>query len=553
MKFFEVWGHFLMIVLSLWSCSEPSIVNLPSIDTKDSIKSTYNESPIGLREGEGIMFNISADGLVLYPDWGGDIEKKSKEDIESSILKYLIFYSNTQITTILINFNFQRSCYPSKIMEPYWLVENPEKDITDWPKLHWQIHKKGIDLCGLYINTCKEVGISPWLSIRMNDHHYFSDTSKINHLWRDHPEYRLSNGGLFNYGKKDVRNYFKAIIEEALQRYDVDGIELDWMRTFTVFKKGEEAKGLSDLNIFMQEIRNIVNRIASIKGHPIKIAVRVPSSPEISLSFGLDAINWANREYVDAIIPTNWYHPTNLDIPIEKWRKNIQNTKCKVIAGADGAYCIADNPYLKRMGNSIESMRGFAVSAYSRGADAIYLFNNGGEYFGKRVINKDGSTYVISDRADVFHEIGRYSTSTNKPRTHIYTYTYPSLKPITNDGYLLDNGESKSFLIHTGLKPTKGNFIVRIGIDKLPGFETTNLDVQVNSKTGIQIEDMYRNTSLPYINTKPYDFVFNVSETSARVMQFNIELDNINDGYNTISVTNRGGKPQKIIWLEVYI
>lgn len=555
MKTFRIWSFLLIAIFSLWSCNEERIIDLSKGELLDSTQLMEDRVPLSLKlsEGKGIMFNISADGLVVYPNWGGDIEMRTKEEIEAAVTRYLSSYANSQITSILINPNFQRSCYPSKIMEPYWAVKNPEKDLGDWPRLHWQIHKKGVDLCGLYINTCKEVGISPWLSIRMNDHHYFNDTSKINHYWIDNPDYRLSNGGLFDYGKKEVRNYFKAFIEEGLRRYDVDGVELDWMRHYTVFKKGEEAKGLRDLNIFMQEIRDMVNKIALIKGHPIKIAVRVPSSPEISLSFGLDAITWANQKTIDILIPTNWYHPTNLDIPIEKWKKNIKSTECMVVAGADAVYCISDNPYLKRMTNSIESMRGFAALAYSRGADAIYLYNNGYEQFRKRIINKDGSSYMVSDKREVFQEIGRYSTLANKARTHIYTFTQPDLKPIINDGYTLKGGDSKNFLIHTGLKPVQGGYLVRVGIDNFQGFETGMFDVRVNSKNSVQIEDMYRNTSLPYNNTKAYDFVYNVSETSARVMQFNIELENINDGYNTISVTNKGEKTQKIVWLEVYV
>ena len=502
---------------------------------------------------QSIFLNLAADAIVGYTQLG-DIDKISKEQAISALNNHIDIYANTQVSCLLFNINYQRSCFDSKVMESYWNLTNPDSAITGWPKMHWKIYKKGIDVYDVCITRSRLKGISPWISFRMNDHHYFEDSTKINKLWLDHPEYRNHPKGLFNYANKEVRDFYKAFITEVLEKYDIDGIELDWMRTHTIFKQGEEAQGIELINQFMREIRSVTKQKSIERGHPIKIAARVPSTPGIGKSFGLDGVAWVKEGLVDVLIPTNWYVPTNFDIPVELWKSEIGKGIDYILApGADFAYTIATDKYLKMMKSNIETMRGFTVSAYDRGADAVYFFNNFDPSYDRKIINQDGTFQIVNDKLMILNETGKNATSLGKPRSHVYTYNNPDIKPSPTNGPVLLKDIENEFDIYTGPKPGKGNFIIRIGLESLKGFENARLDVKINGKNCQQIEDMQRDPAYKYDNTKIWEIVKNVSETSARMMQFKVELSSVKNGYNRIVVVNSQKEEQSMTWLEVYI
>jgi len=376
----------------------------------------------------------------------------------------------------------------------------------------------------------------------------------INKFWLNNTQFRRHPNGLFDYAHKEVRDYFKAYIKEVLNKYDVDGIELDWMRTYTIFKNTNDPKGALLINNYMKEIRELVNTKALERGHPIKIAARVPPKPIMGISVGLDAVSWVKNGSVDIIIPTNWFQPTNFDIPIELWKKEIGLGKSyQIIPGADAAFMIASNINLKGMQNTVESMRGFSISAYSRGADAVYLFNNFLPTYKRKLISKEGKVTIRDDKPLILSETGRFSSAINKPRTHVLTFPDPDIAGKPTGSISLPNKIEKYFSIHSGPKPTNGNYIIRIGLDASNSIKEANLEVKLNNIPCVQIEDVVKDPSYQYDNKKSWDIVTDVSETSARVLQFKVDLKNIKNGYNLITIINTQNEVQKMTWLEIYI
>jgi len=532
------------------------------------------EKQLELQEKEqGLILNIAADAIVNYSDWDGEInkrgkafvstgynpdpeilrEKVSKEQATTALCNYVDIYANTQVSALFFNINYQRSCFDSKVMESYWNVKDPEITTKSWARLHWILNQKGLDPYEILITHSRLRNISPWISIRMNDHHYFNDSTMINKLWWDHPEYRISPKGLFNYAEKEVRDYYKAFIQEVLERYDIDGIELDWMRTHSIFKKGEELQGAELINNFMKEIRDLTKQKSLERGHTIKIAARVPPASDIGKSFGLDGVAWVKNGFVDILIPTNWAS-TNFDIPVELWKNEIGTGYEYILApGADVGIKSFKDEYQKMMHSNVDLLRGFSASAYHRGADAIYLFNNFNPVYNRKIVSPDGTINITDDKQPILKEAGKLSTSLNKPRSHVLTYNHPDNKPVSTDTPKLIQDIKNEFNIHSGTKPDKGNYTIRIGLDSLNGFENAHLEVKVNDRLCMQIDDMPRDPAYIYNKTKKYDLVTNVSETGARVMQFRADLNAVKNGYNHISIINTQKEEQLISWLEVYI
>jgi hypothetical protein len=210
-------------------------------------------SPTARLDKGGIYLNLSADAVLIEPVLAKQTQGVSREEalrlssraeIVDALNRYVDAYKGSQVKALFLNINYQRACFDSKVMESYWNLPDPEKEITEWPRMFWETKKKNIDPFAVCIARCRTDQIAPWISVRMNDHHYFDKPSRINRLWLDHPELRTRPPhGLFNYSKPEVRKYYKAFIQEVLDTYDVDGIELDWMRTQTLFPDHEVAAG----------------------------------------------------------------------------------------------------------------------------------------------------------------------------------------------------------------------------------------------------------------------------------------------------------------------
>lgn len=535
------------VIMSFFSCQEEEPVELP-VEIPIAIDSISSKNV-------GIIVNISADGMIYAPVWGKSIDLLTKSEIIQKLNDFVDSYSKTQVSCLFFNVNYQRSCFPNTVMETYWDINNPELNINSWPKLHWQLFKKGIDPYEVSINRTRNQGISPWISIRMNDHHYFDDTSKINHLWVNNPDVRLNEAGLFDYAQVEVRDYYKAYIKEVLDRYDVDGIELDWMRTYYLFKSGNEAFGAALLNDYMVEIRKIVEAKSLERKHKIKIAVRVPPTSSICKLKGMDVVAWVKQNSVDIVIPSNWYQPSNFDIPIEVWRKEIgvSSSVCLLIPSVDNTYMIANSVYVKRMKSTLEVLRGFAASTFSRGADGICLFNNWDTVYKRKVIDGTGNVIWRDDKPLILNGIGSYNTALDGDRSHVLTYNDIDGQKKPLSAIPIGRNETKNIRIHTGMIPHQGTYNIRIGLDFSSSIASSNLTVLVNGSECKQIMDLMNDPSYIYDNKKQVEFVSNVAETSYKVLQFNVNLTSVKNGYNLISIKNNSNNSESITWFEVYI
>ena len=140
-------------------------------------------------------------------------------------------YPGTQVKRMFLNVNAQTTTYKSNVWSSAWDDDDIEvlKKEDRWPYKAKLLHEKGIDPYQIWIKGFREKGISPWVSMRMNDVHYNSDISHWIHskFWREHPEYWRVQGEpqkgyydrAFDYEHNEVRDYHMALIKELLERY----------------------------------------------------------------------------------------------------------------------------------------------------------------------------------------------------------------------------------------------------------------------------------------------------------------------------------------------
>ena len=268
----------------------------------------------------------------------------------------------------------QTTLCDSKIVSPMWWSKDVAGGkMTESARCYYMMHTNGIDVINVEIDAVRKHGVSPWLSIRMNDNHHSNDPSPWLHsrFWIEHPEYR-KQGGL-DYSIQAVQDYNLAFIAEMLERYDVDGIECDWMR----WPIPHPAKVLTN---FMRRVRTVVDSASKERGHPVFLGVRVASRPGRAVANGTDAVEWACEGLVDWIVPANFFASVDFELPVAEWKKRCEKAGGSplIVPCADSGVVVR-NPTTGQLAPrrmlSLAEYCGWARRMWEGGADGVYFFN----------------------------------------------------------------------------------------------------------------------------------------------------------------------------------
>lgn len=483
-------------------------------------------------------------GLVLNEDSSHFYAARSAEQMTLDGLHALVDqYADTQVSHLFLNPNSMRTSYRSAVWDSIFdqsagRAARAESHGEKWIDNARLLDQRGLDPYGVWIARCREKQISPWISMRMNDVHNADDVDCPYHsrFWRQHPEYwRVpgSNGvwpdRSLDYAVPEVREYSMKLVRELLERYDADGLELDWMRFGYHFKPGHEAAGGEILRQFMRDVRALTQQFASQRGHPIKLAARVPTDPWIARGLGLDGVAWARDGLVDWLIPSPFWATADFDVPIELWRDLLCDANERVELCACLELGLAAYPGAKRCLNDAASARGFAASALHRGADRVYLFN---------YMDQDTTVERPEDYRAILTQAGQPQTLGGKARRHIVTYadTMPpgvatrQLLPAT-----LEPIYPKQFRLHIGPAPKKAaNAMLVVGLAE----ETCGtVTARINS---IECERASDASGRPLPG-------------AARTLRFIALPSALHDGYNLAELFLTEGPAGTVVWLELQI
>ena len=341
---------------------------------------------------------------------------------ERGLSDYVDYICRGKVTHVFFCVNGQRTSYDSKTWEPIWagLDDQARPDTAtraDGTHDRWAVNCKalfdaGIDPYAVWIRRCRERGVSPWLSMRMNDSHgmnipnYFRGTTFCRtrrDLWIS-PDGKTRYDCCLDFAKKDVRDYTMAHFRELAERYEADGIEMDWMRMGRNFRLGHEKEDGHYLTEFMAEARKVLDEIGSRRGRRIALGVRTCRDPDLALEkMGMAVAEWVKAGLVDLVVPSSFW-AADPDIAVDKW--------IKMVSAADPSVrvlpCIDFITLRKGRETAMtpEMYRFVADKFYLAGAKGVYLFNL--PYLGKHAtdwyINK--AKIVDYDVADVIFREG---------------------------------------------------------------------------------------------------------------------------------------------------
>lgn len=270
----------------------------------------------------------------------------------------------------------QRTSYDSKAWEPIWAcLTEPGGADSRWGRNAKLLHDRGIDIYQVWIRRCRERGISPWLSPRMNDAHNANMEWPIRNttFWRTRKDLR-NPGGTLNFEHQEVQDYTFALVKEQLDRYDIDGYELDFMRFDQYFPVNDATNYTHHLDRFVKRVHDYMTVKSAERGHKILLGVRVPTTPRAALSRGEDVGLWARSGWVDWVCASSPWRTPDYNTPVGEWRKWFGAAAGRItfLMGADHGVTAFK---WERTDMTPGFYAGFADVAWGSGADGVYLFN----------------------------------------------------------------------------------------------------------------------------------------------------------------------------------
>jgi hypothetical protein len=283
-----------------------------------------------------------------------------------------------------------------------WYEQTYGVSVRDNPYARYML--EGGDMVGAFVARCRAAGVAPFVSLRMNDSHgkEFVDTPGggdipeipgyslhcVNRFYKEHPEFRIDpdpakvgkehwNTRVLNWANPEVVNWMFGFIAEICEEYDIDGLELDFMRHCIFFRAEETtfAQRAAVMTGFIRRVRTLLDRTAKPGGHRW-LGARIPAYAVSLDPLGLDlrAMTEAGLE----ILNLSPYYLTAQQVDIAEIRRRAPNAAIHVelthsVAGVGrvpGAY---DNTLFLR--TTDEQFYTAAHLAYSRGADGVSAFN----------------------------------------------------------------------------------------------------------------------------------------------------------------------------------
>ena len=248
----------------------------------------------------------------------------------------------------------------------------------------------GGELMQIYIDGCRRHGIAAIASMRMNDAH----TSDEAREWQVRSRHKKSRPDLligsptptraggadrwnfcwqWDYEQEEVRGRFLGLVDETLERYDFDGVELDWMRGPPYFRPGRLLDNLDTLTGFMREAHSIVRGHGESKGKPISLLARVPPCLAEARAIGIDAPAWIREPVADLfVLSSSSYCPARFDIA--EAVACAGESGVPVYVGFDGATHLT-SPHEGYDRGVPAVLRGAALNGYEQGASGVYIFN----------------------------------------------------------------------------------------------------------------------------------------------------------------------------------
>lgn len=288
--------------------------------------------------------------------------------------------------------------YDSKVVEIAGDTSPPS--VEPWHYTHyWQwvtcvrrAIAKGLDPPRVLAEGAHRRGMKFLASLRLNDvHGLLPHEGLYGSFRRMHPEWIIGVKSM-DFGQSQVRNHILSVVRELVEGYDIDGIDIDFMRAPLYFRDDQVITNTPLMTELVREVRSILDAASANRGRRLLLSARVPMrigegkiinnkidgqdrghDATECLGIGLDVPQWIRDGMIDLVCPMDFYFLkwSQMMNQMDAWRCLTEGTVCGLYPTLHGPFQEGyDIPYL-----CSASYRGAAHSFYQRGADGIAIYN----------------------------------------------------------------------------------------------------------------------------------------------------------------------------------
>ncbi len=505
-----------IICLSLAVLMIFSIMSVTACDNKGEEKmKTY-----------GTVVNCDSDFLWYIYEGNGKTTKNARQQM----IDYVDSYANHGISDMVYCIFCQSSVTPTEKWTWFgekvnWTKEggfpvdydNVETDYSSQRLAPYYEYytNSDIDPVEVILEETKAQNMNAWLSFRMNDCHSSNEQTSFlrgrEFYTLDGEETKVSGNRnayfdeCFNYESEIVRNKMLAYLTEQINRYDMDGIELDFTREMTCFNywTADDDYYCLIMDDFIKAVKKIIDARAKELKHDVKLSVRLFRDIEQCKVFGFDAKNWVDNGYVDVLCPAPRWGTSDSDMPIASWVEMCKDKGVEVWAGQELILSVDKVPSEEFEGEdnafqTAESAKALASSYYSAGADKAYLFNyfNTLDMFAYQSLSREipiweGVSSPEKANEGVRANVVTYQELDTVPKGYEKNQYNPLPLEIENDtkfniqlGEILDTDEITIYFVFNGVTKDNNPTVKLDGVeftldlnDKNPSFDSVNKGV----------------------------------------------------------------------------
>ncbi len=256
--------------------------------------------------------------------------------------------------------------YDSRILP---LVQHPglrkwRDQGVDWVgELVRATHERGLE-CFWSHRVCPVDFPQPWLPGCPHD-----DPRRENPLKRAHPDWVNPcwwPQGLWNLASGECRRHKADVLDELVELYAFDGVQLDFARHTPCLPPGREWEERGHATSFVREVRGRFRARERVRGRPLLLAARVPENLAGCRLEGFEVERWVREELVDILLLGG----RTSTVDLAGFRELTAGTGIKLCPSFDGHHT-DDGYYFPPAAH----YRGVFGNWWRQGADSIAIFN----------------------------------------------------------------------------------------------------------------------------------------------------------------------------------
>ena len=426
---------------------------------------------------------------------------------------------------------------------------------------------QGGDVIQVFVDECRAKGLVPFVSLRMNDvHHIFRGWTEPDPAKRekamsefkyfvDHPDYRIGAGlpdkrmqYAFDWAHPEVRDYKLSLIREICDHYDIDGLELDFMRAYVYFNPAHTTvpQRRAIMADFIRKVRAVLDESAK-PGQHRWLCVRIPGYPEMYDQAGIDLKAFAAAG-VDMVNASGYYY-TDQQMEIGEMRKQLP---ARVALYDEVHYVTAIGPLLSShsRGNlspvtqrrtTEEQFNTTAHLAYAQGADGMSAFNF--PYYRGTTNKNDVEGPPSEPPFHIFQHLADRNWLAQQPQDYFAGYVWDSPHRTGRPFYLHPSKPGEPQEIDLKMVPPMGGW-KSDGRLRIQGRGTLGNSAWTVTFNGVRLAPT-PDVSEPYPD--PYPVALGRPED---YRAFVLPATLPRDGVNRIVVTMTQGKPVQLFFMD---